>query len=288
MRLSIRHTTRYLYPEPVYPNPHLIAMRPLDQPGRQLLSHSISVIPASRQHYWKDAFGNTVLSAFFSDATDQIEIVAEMEVLSPPRNPFDFIVEQGADAYPFSYNAADKRALAAYLSIGSPAACANVLPWIRKNFPTMPTRTLELLSGINERIHRQFRYQRRESPGIQTPDETIALGSGSCRDLAILMIECCRQLGCAARFVSGYLYHPPMENAAPSETLSLHAWMEVYLPGAGWLALDPTNGIFADAAFIACAVASEPHLASPVRGTYSHCKSFVPSKLEVSLTASPL
>ena len=288
MRLSIRHLTRYFYPEPVYPNPHLIAMRPVDQPGRQLLSHAITVTPSTSQHYWRDAFGNTLLSAFFSEATDHIEIVAEMEVLAPSFNPFDFIIEPEADAYPFSYNAADKRALAAFLSIGSPAACANVLPWVRKAFPAFPKRTIDLLSGINQRIHQQFCYQRRELPGIQSPDETIAIGSGSCRDLAVLMIECCRQLGCAARFVSGYLYHPHQDSQTPAESLSLHAWVEVFLPGAGWVALDPTNGIFADAAFIPCAVASEPYLASPVRGTYSHCKSFVPSELEVHLTATAL
>lgn len=286
MRLSIRHSTRYLYPEPVFPNPHLIAMRPIDQQGRQLLSHRIEVSPASRQHYWKDAFGNCLLTAFFADSTDRIEIVAEMEVLTPTYNPFDFIVDPEAEPYPFSYNAADKRALAPFLSIGSPASCANVLPWVRKAFPVFPKRTIDLLSSINQRIHRQFCYQRRESAGIQTPDETIALGSGSCRDLAILMIECCRQLGCAARFVSGYLYHPHQESPSSGENLSLHAWVEVFLPGAGWMALDPTNGIFADAAFIPCAVASEPYLASPVRGTYSHCKSFVPSELQVELTAT--
>ena len=288
MRLLIQHLTTYLYPEAVFPNTHLVAMRPLDRPERHLLSHAISVTPSSHQHFWKDAFGNSLLSAFFSDSTDRIEIAANMELMAHPFNPFDFIIDPAADVYPFSYTASDKRALSAFLSIGSPAACANVLPWIRRMLPILPKRTIDLLTTLNQQIHRHFEYLRRESPGIQTPDETIALGSGSCRDLAILMIECCRQLGVAARFVSGYLTHQDQTSTPHLETISLHAWTEVYLPGAGWIAFDPTNGILADANFIPCAAASDPYLASPVRGTYSHCKSFVPSELNVTLTATYL
>lgn len=288
MRLSICHKTTYLYPEAVAPSPHLIAMRPADRPDRILLSHSIQVTPSSHQTYSRDVFGNYILNAYFDSETDKISIVAEMEIETPPFNPFDFIIDTEADAYPFSYNATEKRSLSGFLTIGSPTACANVLPWIRKQIGKIPNRSIELVSELNRKIHQEIRYLRRESPGIQTPDETIALGSGSCRDLAVLMIEGCRQLGIAARFVSGYLYQPNTQTSAIKETLSLHAWAEIYLPGAGWIQVDPTNGIYADAAFIPCAMASDPHLANPVRGTYSHCKAFVPSELQTELTAEPL
>jgi transglutaminase-like putative cysteine protease len=252
-----------------------------------LLAHQISISPIDRQHYWKDVFGNTILSAQFSEPTDKITIDAAMEIEAEAFNPFDFTTDTSAATYPFSYSALDRRVLSGYLSIGSPTTCATVLPWVRSALPSLPGQTLELLTSLNQTIHKNINYQKRDQAGIQSPDETIAMQSGSCRDLAVLMIEACRQLGFAARFVSGYLVQP---NAQPhdGEQISLHAWIEVYLPGAGWISIDPTNGIFADAAFIPCAAASEPYLTNPVQGTYSHCKSFVPSELGVTLTAQLL
>ena len=149
----------------------------------------------------------------------------------------------------------------------------------------MPNSTLEVLTQINRRFRERFQYVRREEEGVQTPDQTIAHGSGSCRDFSVLFIEICRQLGFAARFVSGYLYDPPngadhIENVAQG---SMHAWTQVYIPGAGWKGFDPTNGVLENTCFIPCAVANEPKLTSPIQGSYSHTHSRISSTMEVGL-----
>ena len=201
-------------------------------------------------------------------------------------NPFDFILEPYAENYPFAYNPHESKALRPYLEIGSPSDSARVLPWVHAEFPQLPEKSLEVLTELNRRIHQRFLYQRRDEEGVQSPDQTIDKGSGSCRDFARLFIEICRQLGFAARFVSGYLYDPQsgayhFQNVAEG---SMHAWVEVHLPGAGWKGFDPTNGMLANNYFIPCAVAIEPKLTSPVQGSYYHSQLWIPSTLEVTLS----
>ena len=191
--------------------------------------------------------------------------------------------------YPFSYNPFERKALNAYLEIGSPSTASKVLPWIWKEFPQLPVDTLDLLTQLNHRIRERFQYLPREEEGVQWPDQTLTMGSGSCRDFALLFIEICRQLGFACRFVSGYFYDSPsgeghVHNVAQG---SMHAWTEVYLPGAGWKGLDPTNGILANDNFIPCAVANEPRLTSPIQGSYYHRQFRIPSDMTVSLTIEP-
>lgn len=286
MNVRIRHLTRYCYPESVQFNPHRILLRPRENPQLRVLEFDLSVHPSARVRWMTDALENNIAVAFFTEASNEIRIEADILCTLHLENPFDFILEPHAEVYPFSYNPHERKALHPYLEIGSPASCAQVMPWVYREFPQMPESTLEVLTQINQRIHSRFTYQRRDEEGVQTPDETIARGSGSCRDYARLFIEICRQLGFAARFVSGYLYDPPtganhFTNIAEG---AMHAWVEVHLPGAGWKGFDPTNGMLASNYFIPCAVGIEPKLTSPVQGTYYHNQLRIPSTLEVSLT----
>lgn len=285
MRISIRHITRYTYPEAVQFTPHRILLRPRENPSLRVLSMNLKVEPAANIKWMVDSFENHIAVAYLEEQANEIRIEANILTELGLENPFDFIIEPYAETYPFSYNPSERKALSPYLEVGSPSSCANVLPWIWKEFPQLPSQSLELLTQLNSRIHERFTYQRRDEEGVQDPDETISLGSGSCRDFARFFTEACRQLGFAARFVSGYLYDPPtgddhFRNIAEG---SMHACSEVFLPGAGWKGFDSTNGMLANQFFIPCAVANEPKLTSPIQGSYYHAQARVPSTMEVSL-----
>jgi transglutaminase-like putative cysteine protease len=289
MNLSIRHLTRYTYSEQVQFNPHRVLLRPRENPCIRVVDFQLQVSPAARVRWMSDPFENHIALLHFEETASEIRIEALIQTVLGEENPFDFLIEPYAESYPFSYNPHERKALQPFLEIGSPANCAKVLPWVWREFPQLPGSTLEILTRINQRMHERLTYQRRDEEGVQSPDETLAKGTGSCRDFARLFIEICRQLGFAARFVSGYLYDPPAGdnhffNVAVG---SMHAWTEVHLPGAGWKGFDPTNGMLANNLFIPCAVASEPALTSPIQGSYYHPQSLVPSTMEVSLSISP-
>lgn len=285
MILSIQHRTHYRYPEPVRFTPHRVLLRPREHHGLCVNSFDLTVQPTANLHWMVDAYENHLVVAHLQELSNEIRIEADLQVNLTTRNPFDFIIEPYAENYPFSYNPQERKALLPYLEVGSPSCCSGVLPWVWNEFPSMPVSTLEVLTQINHRIRERFQYIRRDEEGVQTPDETLQKGSGSCRDFSLLFIEICRQLGFAARFVSGYLYDPPsganhIENVADG---SMHAWTQVYIPGAGWKGFDPTNGVLENTCFIPCAVANEPKLTSPIQGSYAHAHSTIPSTMEVSL-----
>lgn len=288
MLVRIHHLSHYRYTEAVRFTPHRILLRPRENPQVRVREFSLSFSPEAQAHWMTDAFDNPVAVANFSTAADEIRIEASLAVELRARNPFDFIIEPHAQLYPFAYTPHERKALLPYLEVGSPSSCAKVLPWVWNEFPTLPNASLEVLTHLNQRIHDRLRYRRRDEPGVQTPDQTLSQGEGSCRDFACLLIEICRQLGFAARFVSGYLYDPPT-GAGDFENLAqgaMHAWVEVHLPGAGWKGFDPTNGILANHRFIPCAVAFAPKLTSPIQGSYFHPNLKVSSTLEVVLTIS--
>jgi transglutaminase-like putative cysteine protease len=285
MKISIHHLTRYTYPEQVQFTPHRILLRPRENPSLRVLSMDLKVQPSASIKWMVDSFENQIAVAYFEEQSSEILVEANIVTELLTDNPFDFIIEPYAENYPFAYNPSERKALSPYLEVGSPSGCAKVLPWIWKEFPQLPAQSLDLLTQLNGRIHERFQYRRRDEEGVQTPDETISLGSGSCRDFARLFTECCRQLGFAARFVSGYLYDPPtgddhFQNVAEG---SMHACAEVFLPGAGWKGFDSTNGMLANQYFIPCAVANEPKLTSPIQGSYYHSQMRIPSTMEVSL-----
>lgn len=288
MNVFIRHVTRYEYAERVQFSPHRVLLRPRDTPHLRVNSFDLAVQPRARTRWLVDAYENHIAVLYFEEPSNETRIEASMVVSLEVGDPFDFIIEPHAEKYPFSYNPHERKALMPYLEVGSPGNCAQVLPWVWKEFPVLPESSIEVLTQVNQRIHERFQYDRRDEEGVQSPDQTIACGTGSCRDFARLFIEICRQLGFAARFVSGYLYDPPsgsqhFNNVAEG---SMHAWTEVHLPGAGWKGFDPTNGMLANNYFIPCAVANEPKLTSPIQGSYYHEQLRIPSTMEVTLTVT--
>lgn len=278
MRLSIHHRTGYTYSTPVSFGDQHVFLRPRDSNVLVVDSFTLETSPSSRQRWVRDAFNNIVLvtNTGLVTATDFV-LTCRMIVQSLEANPFDFVLEPYATGYPFDYETRERTALAPAVETTVPGA-ETVLDWFREAVPS-PDRhedVVRFLSDLNAAVRASIAYERRDEEGIQTPDETLRLRRGSCRDMAMLFIAACRRLGLAARFVSGYLYDaPPKDTGAGIGGVgfnravgSMHAWAEVYLPGAGWKGFDPTNGILANACFIPAAVAIDPASISPVQGSY--------------------
>ncbi len=274
MRIQIEHRTRHRYDRPVSFGDHALYLRPRDGHLQRVRSFEVRTVPDSRQRWVRDVHGNTVLVVGFGLAeSDLLEFDARIEVESEDHNPFDFILEPRAASFPFSYDAYERSALVPFLAGRGTAGELAVLDWFYAAVPepNASDDVVRFLSDLNAALRRDIRYQRRDDPGIQEPDTTLSLRSGSCRDLAVLFISCCRQLGLAARFVSGYLHARPAAGGGESDNRaagSMHAWAEVYLPGAGWKGFDPTNGILADGFFVPSAVTHDPAGVDPIQGKF--------------------
>jgi len=275
MNLEIRHLTRHRYDGPAGFSDHALFLRPSDSYRRRVTAFSVATEPASRQRWVRDVYGNAVLVCNFGlEESPSLEFDARMEVALEEENPFDFILDPHAAAYPFDYQPHDRFALAPFLGEAAKPGAFRVLDWFygAVSRPLRHSSTVQFLSDLNEAVRRDIRYVRRDEEGIQTPDTTLRDRSGSCRDMAVLFIAAVRQLGLAARFVSGYLYDPPAGegggHAFNRAVGSMHAWAEVYLPGAGWKGFDPTNGILANHFFLPAGVSHDPAAVNPIRGTY--------------------
>jgi transglutaminase-like putative cysteine protease len=276
MNFSINHRTRYTYSAPVSFGDHHVFLRPRDSNVLVVDSFELETTPASRQRWVRDSYNNIVLvtNTGLVTSTDFV-FTCRMVVRSLETNPFDFVLEPYATAYPFHYEERERTALAPAIEAPVPGS-QTVMDWFRRVVPS-PNRhsdVVQFLSDLNTAVRTALAYERRDEEGIRTPDDTLRLGRGSCRDMAMLFIAVCRRLGLAARFVSGYLYDPPpdlsrgISGGFNRAVGSMHAWAEVYLPGAGWKGFDPTNGILANSNFIASAVAIDPSSISPVQGNY--------------------
>jgi transglutaminase-like putative cysteine protease len=290
MKLQIKHRTAHRYERPVSFSDHALFLRPLDSHRRHVSLFEVLTTPACTQRWVRDAYGNLVLRCNFG-LTESAELcfttLTEIEVGED--NPFDFILESYATAYPFNYREPDLTALKPYLNTQLSKGAGRVLDWFYQIVPNAVQHpdVVQFLSDLNGAIAREIAYVRRDEEGIQDPDETIQLGTGSCRDMAVLFIAITRQIGFAARFCSGYLYDPPVEGGEDEHVFnravgSMHAWAEVYLPGAGWKGFDPTNGILANGYFIPCGVSHDPKSVDPIQGSY-YSKEPVASTMEVSL-----
>ncbi|MGJ3243918.1 MAG: transglutaminase family protein [Opitutales bacterium] len=274
MIVRLDHRTTYRYDHPVGLTPHQLYLYPREQPWLRVLDFQIQTRPAVDLRWICDCFENAVAIADFSGSApaDQLEIHVTGRLELAEANPFHFLLEPRAAHYPFNYPQAEKAPLSPYLKLSADHGAHQVLDWFYRTLPHAPDDTVALLTQINEAIRQSFTYQVRDEEGIQDPDTTLSLGSGSCRDFTQFFIALCRQLGLAARFVSGYLYEPPGPAGQPAfgnrAHGSMHAWTEVYLPGAGWKGFDPTNGILADEHFIPCAVAHQPSMVNPIQGSF--------------------
>lgn len=271
IHVALNHVTHYSYDRPVHLGPQIVRLRPAPHSRTRILSYSMRVSPETYFINWQqDSQSNYLARLVFPDETRElrveVDLVAEMAVL----NPFDFFLEPYADQFPFSYTAEQKRELMPYLV--KRRTTRRFARYLAK-VPRKPKQTTNFLVELNQRLQQDISYVIRMEPGVQTPEKTLTLRSGSCRDTSWLLVQLLRHLGLAARFVSGYLIQLTPDVKAldgPSGTdrdfTDLHAWCEVYLPGAGWIGLDPTSGLLAGEGHIPLACSPEPSSAAPISG----------------------
>lgn len=277
IRVALNHVTHYRYDRLVELSPQVVRLRPAPHCRTPIHSYSMRVEPAEHFINWQqDAFANYQARLVFPHKTREfkvtIDLVAEMAVY----NPFDFFLAPEAESFPFSYADDLAAELAPYLV--KREMTPNFAAFVA-SIDRTPRRTIDFLVELNQRLQQDIRYLIRMEPGVQTPEETLSLGSGSCRDTGWLMVQTLRQLGLAARFVSGYLLQLTPDVKAvdgPSGTevdfTDLHAWCEVYLPGAGWIGFDPTSGLLAGEGHIPVACTPEPGSAAPISGAVDECE----------------
>ena len=271
IHVALNHVTHYRYDRRVTLSPQIVRLRPAPHCRTRILAYSLRVEPADHFINWQqDPEANYLARLTFPEKTRElrltVDLVAEMSVF----NPFDFFLEPYAQQYPFEYEAGEQRELAPYLArVPATRRFAGYLESILRRNKSV----VDFLVDLNLRVSRDVRYLIRMQPGVQTPEETLENASGSCRDSAWLLVQLLRHLGLAARFASGYLIQltPDMKSLdGPSgpaaDFTDLHAWCEVYLPGAGWIGLDPTSGLLAGEGHIPLACTPEPSSAAPVTG----------------------
>jgi transglutaminase-like putative cysteine protease len=268
--LSVRHVTTYRYKTPVWFGEHRMLFRPRDSYDQRLIEATLAITPRPADLHWiHDVFGNCVTIARFVDRAQELQFHSTMRLDHCPSLAPDFQIEDFAKTYPFAYDPEELPDLAACIQRQYPDPDGELDRWVRKFLRQgRPTGTGELLKTITYAIKDGFGYARRSETGTNPPLTTLAVGRGSCRDLALLMIEAVRALGLAARFVSGYIYVADRDGPTHLGGGSTHAWCQVYLPGAGWVEFDPTNGIIGNRDLIRVAVARDPAQAAPLTGTW--------------------
>ena len=271
--LTIRHKTEYSYANPVSFGEHRVMLRPRDGHDLRVIDLRMTIEPEPVSLRWiHDVFGNSVGIAKFAGQSDRLMIQSEVTIDHDPNHGIELPQEDDAFFYPFHYEPDEIPDLARSIKCQYPDPDGRIAAWARKFVKSHGrTSTHELLTDITHAIKRQFTYWRRHDPGVQSPLETLQLGTGTCRDFALFMIEAVRSLGFAARFVSGYLHVRASSGRVGGG--STHAWVQVYLPSAGWVEFDPTNGIVGNHDLIRVAVAREPRQALPLSGTYTGLRS---------------
>ena len=275
IRVALHHKTSYRYDRRVNLSPHEVRLRPAAHARTPILAYSLSVNPAQHFVNWQqDPYGNYIARFVFPEPSDVLEftvdLIADMTVI----NPFDFFVEKYAEQFPFAYPVQLRAELAAYLQADPALPLQSA--WIAAATQALlaqPVGIADFLVAINQRLQRDIAYLVRMEPGVQAPEETLQKASGSCRDTSWLLVQMLRHMGLATRFVSGYLIQLTADVKAldgPSGTsvdfTDLHAWVEVYVPGAGWIGLDPTSGMLAGEGHIPLACSATPASAAPISG----------------------
>jgi transglutaminase-like putative cysteine protease len=288
--LTVRHATIYKYANPVTLGDHRMMIRPRDSHDLRLLNTRLMISPEPAALRWlHDVFGNSVAIASFQAAATELQIVSEIDLDHFERNEPDCPIEAYAAIYPFSYSVDEAPDLTRVIERHYPDPDHALDLWAKRFVRTDgATETLALLTAITQTIKGEFRYAARDAEGVQTPSETLRLGSGTCRDFALLMIETARALGLAARFVSGYLYSPAIDGNNNIGGGATHAWVQIYLPGAGWTEFDPTNGIVGNRDLIRVAVVRDPAQAIPISGSWTGNPSdFLGMTVQVKITSRP-
>jgi transglutaminase-like putative cysteine protease len=266
---TVRHITTYRYRRPVAFGEHRMMFRPRDSYDQRLLEARLAITPEPASLRWMhDVFGNCVAFGRFRGRAAELRFESTIRLDHEPANAPDFQIEEYAKSYPFAYSREEMLDLMPLVGRqygDQPELDAWVAKFLR---PGRKTPTGQLLMTLTCAIAQSFTYMRRSESGTQDPATTLRLGRGTCRDFALLMMEAVRSLGFAARFVSGYLYVPSRDRPGHLGGGSTHAWCQVYLPGAGWVEFDPTNGIIGNRDLIRVAVTRDPSQAIPLSGSY--------------------
>ncbi len=288
-RLTVHHTTVYRYARPVSFNEHRLMFRPRDSHDLRLLDTRLDISPPARVRWHHDIFGNSIAIASFDVPAPELRFESTIVIEHYGLRDAEFPIEPFARTVPFTYPSEEIPDLGRLVERHYPDPDRRVDAWAHDHLRgNGPTETDALLVAITRANKHQFSYDTRTQPGVQTPVETLDAGSGSCRDLALFMMEVARSLGLAAQFVSGYLYDPAPHGAASGMVGAgaTHAWVQIYLPGAGWVEFDPTNGLVGGDNLIRVGVARDPSQAIPLQGTYNGApEDFIDMTVDVVVTA---
>jgi uncharacterized protein (DUF2126 family) len=276
LRLLVQHRTRYTYPAPAALGPHVLRLRPANHAKARIETYGLHVTPEGELKWQQDPYGNHVARLTWKAGTKvpELDVLVEFTCDVRPVNPFDFFVDDRCKVAPFAYPPEMRQDLLPFLDAAEASVAGG--PLLAKFLAGLPKDgdVVELVVALNAAVNRAIRYVIREEPGIWTPEETLANGRGSCRDSAVLLIAAMRSRGLAARFVSGYLIQLTDEGMIPDapkgvgrDVVDLHAWAEVFIPGAGWIGLDATSGLLCGEGHIPLACTAVPPAAAPVEGT---------------------
>ncbi len=277
IHVALNHITHYTYDKLVNLAPHVVRLRPAPHSRTKVLSYSQRIEPTNHFINWQqDPFANYQARLVFPEPMREFKVTVDLVVEMAVYNPFDFFLEPSAEQFPFSYSPALQAELAPY------RVQSELTPQLKAYLAKVNTterRTIDFLVDINQQLQHDITYTIRMEPGVQTPEETLIKGSGSCRDSGWLLVQLLRHLGLAARFVSGYLIQlaPDVKavdgpSGPEADFTDLHAWCEVFLPGAGWIGLDPTSGLLAGEGHIPLACTPQPSSAAPIDGALDECE----------------
>lgn len=272
VQYEIVHTTIYHYQQPVSFGEHRVMFRPRDSHDLRVLATDLDVSPESMVRMIQDPHSNSVALVQPLESATELKIVCSFTIEHAHTNNLELPLAPSAEVFPFAYSVEERFDLEHYLRPHHDDPGGHLTAWARQFIRTDGlTGTRDLLVKMNQFIRDNFSYAARDEQGTQTPQETLKLSTGSCRDFALLMMEAVRRLGIATRFVSGYLYDPALDGGEADDTVgagATHAWLQAYLPGAGWVPFDPTNNLLGGNQLIRVGVARDPSQAAPIAGSW--------------------
>ncbi|MFD2522271.1 transglutaminase family protein [Emticicia soli] len=262
MTLNVEHTLHYKYSHPVFLTPHYIYLSPKASPHQEVSNFELEITPSANILYKNiDVEGNAQYVAYINSSCEELTFKASFEIDSAPNKPYHFIYFPfNAEKLPFDYP--EKEALLLHPYLNQTSVTTLIHQFARQIAAEANWKTTDFLARISQYIKQSFTYEKRLEGPANAPEKTLLNRKGTCRDYAVLMIACCKALGIAARFVSGYCYGSLLQ------AHELHAWVEVYLPGAGWRGFDPTEGKIVDNHYITLASSAQPELINPITGGF--------------------